>query len=255
MKSCVYEGEVHHTRYGPQRHAFRVPLFLVYLDLDEVESICEETVGWSSRRFAPTRFRRADYLGPADRSLADAVRDRVEGAHGVRPQGPIRLLTQLRYWGVVFNPVSFYYCFDAAGESVEWIVAEVTNIPWRERHAYVVPFGDGTMRLDKAFYVSPYLPMDLEYHWRFDPPGESLRVGMGCRRGEERVFDASLGMRRRPLRGATRAGVWWRHPWMGVRTLASIYWHALRLRRKGARAYPRPDSRPDARPRAHTVGA
>ncbi len=240
MNSCVYEGHVFHARHAPERHAFRVPLFLVYLDLDEVETICDETLGWSSRRFAPTRFRRADYLGPPERGLADAVRDRVAAQCGARPEGPIRLLTQLRYWGVVFNPVSFYYCFDPAGERVEWLVAEVTNIPWRERHAYVVPFGDGTMRLDKAFYVSPYLPMDLQYEWRFEPPGPSLAVGMSCLRDGERVFDASLAMTRRPLRGATRAGVWWRHPWMGVRTVAAIYWQALRLRHKGARAHPRP---------------
>ena len=118
------------------------------------------------------------------------------------------------------DPAAFWV-FDPAGERVEWLVAEVTNIPWRERHAYVVPFGDGTMRLDKAFYVSPYLPMDLHYEWRFDPPGPSLGVEMRCLRDGERVFDASLAMTRRPLRGATRAGVWWRHPWMGVRTVAA----------------------------------
>lgn len=240
MKSCVYQGSVFHTRHTPVHHTFEVPLFLVYLDLEEVTALCESTLGWSQRRFAPTQFRRADYLGDPALDLADAVRKRVEEKTGKRPTGPIRLLTQLRYWGFTFNPVSFYYCFGADGVAVEWIVAEVTNIPWGERHAYVVPFGDGSAELDKRFFVSPYLPMDLIYRWRFNAPGEYLRFEMACDREGERVFDAELAMRKRPLAGASWAGIWRRHPWMSARTVASIYWQALRLRRKGVPLFAHP---------------
>ncbi len=238
MRSCVYEGSVHHARYEPCHHAFRVPLFLVYLDLDEVSEVCERNRGWSDQHFAPTQFRRSDYLGDPELELAEAVRRKVASSVGTRPTGPIRLLTQLRYWGFVFNPVSFYYCFAEDGVSVEWIVAEVTNIPWRERHAYVVPFADGSAQLEKEFYVSPYLPMKLDYQWRFGVPGEHLDFSMRCVRQGQPVFDASLSLARRPIAGATRCGIWLRHPWMSVRTVASIYWQAFRLRRKGVPMYP-----------------
>lgn len=240
MNSCVYEGSVFHGRKDAVDHAFSVPLFLVYLDLDELPALCENTPGWSQRRFAPTQFRRGDFLGDPALPLGDAVRKHVESVVGVRPSGPIRLLTQLRYWGLIFNPVSFYYCFAEDGESVEWVVADVTNIPWRERHAYVVPFGDGTAHLDKQFFVSPFLGMDLDYTWHFDVPGDTLRFAMLCHRAERRVFEARLSMRRRPLEGASRAGIWWRHPWMSARTIVSIYWQAFRLRLKGAPVYAHP---------------
>ena len=97
---------------------------------------------WSARRPAPARFRRADYIGDPERPLAECARDAVEAADRRRPAGPVRMLANLRYLGHVFNPVSFYYCFDAAGEQVEAVVADVNNIPWGERHAYVLARGE-----------------------------------------------------------------------------------------------------------------
>ena len=117
-------------------------------------------------------FRRADHLGPAERSLDESVRDLVEARLGWRPGGPIRLLTHLRYFGLVMNPVSFYYCFNACEERVEAVVAEVTNTPWRDRHCYVLDLRDVPLskmpraRHAKELHVSPFLEMDLEYRWR-----------------------------------------------------------------------------------------
>ena len=97
---------------------------------------------------------------------------------GARPAGPIRLLTHLRYFGYSFNPVSFYYVFDATDTRVETIVAEITNTPWKERHAYVLPVAGAAraggrawrFSFEKQFHVSPFMPMDMRYDWRFGAP-------------------------------------------------------------------------------------
>ena len=152
----------------------------MYLDLEELPQLFDRSLAWSARRPAPVRFRRSDYLGDPERPLREEVLDLVAERTGHRPAGPIRLLTQLRQYGFSFNPVSFYYCFDAGGKRVEAVAAEVTNTPWGESHAYVLQRnGEGPVLSDqmaKEFHVSPFLGMDGDYEWRVSEPGESLQV-------------------------------------------------------------------------------
>ena len=138
MNSCIYRGWVRHRRRTPVEHAFSYRMAMLYLDLAELPEVLDGRLLWSARRPSLAWFRRADYLGDTARPLDHEVRDLVEQRTGARPVGPIRLLTHLRYFGYVMNPVSFYYCFDAAGERVETVVAEITNTPWKERHSYVI---------------------------------------------------------------------------------------------------------------------
>lgn len=138
MNSAIYEGTVQHRRFQPVPHEFSYRLFMMYLDLDELGDVLARSPFWSDRRWAPARFRRADYLGDPHAPLADAVRDEAARRLGHRPEGPVRMLTHLRYWGYCFNPVTFYYCFAPGGERLEAIVAEITNTPWNERHRYVL---------------------------------------------------------------------------------------------------------------------
>jgi DUF1365 family protein len=245
MNSAVYRGVIRHRRRGPVPHGFRYHLFMVYLDLAELPRVFAGRWFWSARRPAPAWFRRADYLGDPRLPLDTAVRDLVALRTGTRPTGPIRLLTHLRYFGYIQNPVSFYYCFDATGTRVETIVADITNTPWGERHAYVLPVQPGAagthrVALAKTFHVSPFMPMDVAYDWRFSAPGERLTVHMKSRVGGETVFDATLALRRAPLTGRVLAGVLARHPWMTARVVAGIYWQALRLWWKGTPFHPHP---------------
>jgi DUF1365 family protein len=139
MHSALYTGRLRHRRYEPAPHAFGYRTTLLWLDLAELDVVFRGRWLWSARRPALARFRRSDYLGGNDGQPLDAaVRERVAAETGRRPTGPIRLLTQLRMLGLAFNPVSFYYCYDAADTQVEAIVAEITNTPWKERHAYVL---------------------------------------------------------------------------------------------------------------------
>ena len=129
MKSCIYEGVVRHARHRPVRHKFSFRLFLLYLDLDEIDAVFADRLFWSANRPAPARFRRADHLGDPDLPLDEAVRRLVRNRTGSRPGGPVRLLTHLSYFGYCFNPISIFFCFSPDGSAVEFLVMEVSNTP------------------------------------------------------------------------------------------------------------------------------
>ena len=123
MNSAIFEGQVRHRRTQPTGHEFVYRLFMMYLDLSELDTVFKNRWFWSARRSALARFRRENHLGDKSVSLDKAVRDLVETETGSRPRGPVRLLTNLSYFGYCFNPVSFYYCFDADDQQVQTIVA------------------------------------------------------------------------------------------------------------------------------------
>jgi uncharacterized protein len=199
----MYEGTIRHRRFAAGAHEFRHRIALAYADLD-----------------APPRGR---FLDRAQvEALAGGAADRI------------RLLTMPRSLGVGFNPVSLYYCFDAAGKLAH-VVAEVTNTPWGERHTYVLPQGQGSP--EKAFHVSPFMGMDHAYDVRAPAPAETLSVHIESRRAGALAFDATLNLRRRPYSAARLLGA-------SIRTLALIYAHAIALKVKGAPYFPHP--RPEA---------
>jgi len=133
MHSAIYEGRVRHCRSHPAAHAFSYRVFMLWLDLAELDVVFARRWLWSIGRRNLAAFHRADYHGDAHVPLDQAVRDTVQAALGQRPDGPIRLLAHLRYFGMCFNPVSFYFGYDAAGKNLRWVMAEITNTPWRER--------------------------------------------------------------------------------------------------------------------------
>ncbi len=246
MHSAIFTGRLEHRRYEPVPHAFGYRVTLLWLDLAELDGVFRGRWLWSVRRPAPARFRRADYLGGDGAPLDVAVRDCVASQTGFRPAGPIRLLTQIRMLGFCFNPVSFYYCYDEQDVRVEAIVAEITNTPRKERHAYGLRAGaDQHLHfvLRKAFHVSPFLPMDMEYDWRFSVPGERLAVHMSNLRGGRRVFDATLTLRRREISGAALAATLVRQPAASFAVVSRIYWQALKLWTKRVPFHVHPDKR------------
>lgn len=248
----LYEGVLLHRRTSPVEHAFRYRLFLLYLDVDRVAESFRGRLFWSTKRPNLAWFRRSDYLGPHDRPLSECVRDLVEKQLGRRPQGPVRLLTHFRYFGIAMNPISLYYCFDSA-ERLDVVVAEVNNTPWNERHWYVLDVRRDELTAyrasaTKALHVSPFLGMDYDYVFELNEPGERLRVRISNqdrRRPHERpIFKAVLEMRQRPINGVELARVFARYPGMTLQVLMSIYYQALRLWWKGAQFFPHPGSLP-----------
>ncbi len=244
-ESCIYEGTVRHRRRSPRRE-FHYPVTLAYVDLGELPRLLGGRL--ASQRPGLLRFRRTDYLGAAGEPLDQAVRARVQEATGRRPAGPIRVLTQLRSWGHCFNPASFYYCFDGGGERLLAIVAEVTNTPWGERHAYVLGAGEEPTALlrdsqPKRMHVSPLMGMDQQYGFRAAVPGASLSLHIESTEDERAVFDATLSLRRRELTPAAARRLAWRYPFASLRVLALIYAQALRARLAGAGYHPHPQVR------------
>lgn len=238
MKSALYTGRVRHRRRAPREHAFDFRLFQLYLDLDEVEQgrVFAGRWLWSVGRRNVAAFRREDYLGDRRIPLKEAVLDVAEETLGRRPAGPVRMLTHLRFWGLCFNPVTFYYCFEPDGETLDTVVAQITNTPWKERHSYVlersgsdVSGGARCWTFPKDFHVSPFMPMDQTYRWWFAEPGERLLVHMENHESGERVFDATLRMQRQPITGASLARALCVHPWMTAKALLGIYVHAALL--------------------------
>ena len=240
--SCIYEGVIRHRRREPRRE-FTHRLALAYLDLEELPRLLGGRL--VSPRPGLVRFRRRDYLGDPAVPLDCAVRELVSERTGERPAGPIRLLTHPRSFGHCFNPVSFYYCFDAAGERLEAVVAEVTNTPWGERHAYVMGAGRASVsvlnaQFEKAMHVSPFMGMDHRYDVRACIPGRTLSVHIGSSRAGAVMFDATLSLRRRELTEASMARMTARYPFATLRVLALIYAHALGLKLAGAALHPHP---------------
>ena len=226
---------------------------MMYLDLAELPGLFDRRWLWSARRRAIAQFRRSDHMGPQDVPLDQAVRDLVRERTGAAPRGPIRLLTHLRYFGHVFNPVSFYYCFDEDDEHVETIVAEVNNTPWGEQYCYVLPQADNRgsgeharFTPEKVMHVSPFMEMDVDYDWRFAPPGKRLAVHMANAREGRKIFDATLNLERREISAASLAAVLVSFPLVTLKVVFGIYWQALRLWLKGVPVHDHPDKDMDA---------
>lgn len=240
--SCLYEGTIRHRRFAVHAREFRYGLTLAYLDLDELPGLLGGRL--VDPRPGLVRFRRRDYLGAPDIPLADAVRDRARELTGVRPEGPIRVLTQMRTLGHCFNPVSFYVCFDATGERPQAVLAEVTNTPWGERRAYALTAQDGSGltrgTFAKALHVSPFLGMDQRYEARMTAPGPTLSAHIENHRGDALQFDATLSLRRRELSRRTLAATLARDPLPTLRVLALIYAHAARVALHRVPIHPHP---------------
>ena len=233
MNSALYEGRVRHRRFSPVPHHFSYRIHMLYLDLEELPGLLKDCPFFSTRRFAPVWFRRADHPGDPSEPLEETVRSLVAAELGRRPEGRVCLLTNPRYWGYGFNPVSFFYCHAADG-TLDAVVAEVRNTPWLERHCYVMDArgrSSGTLSfsLKKEFHVSPFMPMDLDYRWSFTRPGPAAAIHMENYRDGELFFDATVALRRTELTSGALAGALARHPFMTGKVIFAIHWQALRL--------------------------
>ena len=211
---------------------------MMYLDLAELPRLFQRRWCWSVERWNLATFRRRDHVGDPATSLESTIRDLVQSEIGSRPTGPIRLLTHLSYFGYCFNPLSIYFCFDPSGDQLHSVVAEVTNTPWAERHCYVLNARPETaepqpshhgFHFAKAFHVSPFMDMDIEYHWKMINPGETYTLHTENIRNGDSFFDATLVLKRREITTLNLVWALFRFPLITGQVMANIYWQALRL--------------------------
>ena len=245
MKSAIYRGWVRHRRHAPREHKFHYRVFMMYLDLAELPQLFESVPGWSAKGFAIARFKRSDFLGDASISLDTAVRQKVKDETGQWPSGPVRMLANLRYFGFIMNPITCYYCFAEDGETLEYVVAEVNNTPWDERHCYVLRAGDQAWlrtEFEKSFHVSPFHPMNMHYHWLNNTPSEKLVLRLGSSIDGDHVFDASLSLQREEASAKNLVNALVQYPFMTAKVALAIYWEALRLWLKQIPFHSHPES-------------
>jgi DUF1365 family protein len=238
---------VRHRRFGPTENTFRYSVFMTLLDLAELDEVFRGRWFWSAHRPALAWFRREDHLGDPAVPLDTTVRDLVEAETGRRPAGPIRLLTNLRFFGYVINPISVYYCFDEADQQLDTVVLEVHNTPWGEIHPYVLGAPEPDARgaalayhFTKAMHVSPFMDMDMEYRCRITPPGKQIVLHLENWQDGNCLFDATMTLARREMDGNALAAALFRHPFMTWKVAAGIYFQALRLWLKGTPFFPHP---------------
>ena len=248
MKSRLYEGLLRHRRLTPRQHEFQYRVFMPYLCLEELPELFQDKPFWSADGRAPAEFRRSDFLGNPEQPLSSEVRRRISEETGEVHSGPIYLLANLRYFGHVMNPIACYYCFNEDETRLEYVVAEVNNTPWDERHSYVLR-GPGEEKwlktaFDKSFHVSPFNPMAMRYDWRSNTPDRRLILHMENSVDTGKVFDATLAMTAQPMTAANLNRNLAKYPLMTVKVALAIYWQALRLYLKGVPVYTHPSNQP-----------
>jgi hypothetical protein len=262
MNSTVYEGKLAHARSKPKKNSFTYGVFMLYLDLDEIDDLDRKLRLFSRNRFNVFSFYDRDhfkFLRPKSRT-ADVIsrehvdydaaeyerlagtRDRVakmlrEAGHDF-PLGRICVLTNPRIFGYVFNPVSFYYCFDASGE-FRVLLSEVNNT-FGDQKMYVAEIGEPAgglyeSRRRKNFYISPFIDFDNELRWRFNLPGESVLVDIESSDAEGTELKAVFSGKRRGVSDRLLFGLVFRYPLLTLMIIWRIHHQALRLFLKGVR--------------------
>jgi len=241
IESAIYKGKVYHQRFKPTQHKFDYDIYLFWLKLEsnELETLSSSLKRFSAYDKARVRFKREDYLGDASVSLKQAVLERMtELNDGITLKGDVFMLGQLRMWGLYFSPVNFYYLRNTEGKYTH-MLAEVSNTPWNERHHYLVNL-DTQDDTPKAFHVSPFNPMDMTYKWSISQPSSRLSLAMDCVR-DDKEFSAGINLTKFTLDNANLSAALKRIPSMTIKTVAGIYWHALKLLLKRTPLYTHPE--------------
>lgn len=234
MDSALYIGELRHRRFFPVKHFFTYPLFLTFLDIDRIADAMKISPFTSHNRFNWVSFFDADHFGDPLQSLRKRLEQDAAKEGIVLPDGQIFLLAHPRYFGYVFNPVSFFYCYNRAG-NLETILAEVNNTfgeshnYWLDEKCSLRAANSKRYQAQKAFHVSPFLPMSLGYEFTFTNPGKRLTAHMAVNEGSRLQFDATMTMQRQPWNASCLHRTLLRHPWMTAKVIFQIHWQAVKL--------------------------
>ncbi len=232
-KNQIFQGKIVHNRYSPKRHHFGYGLYMLALDAKRMEQQLDGVGFFGFSCFKPLWFNEKDYVkGEAER-LTTRIKNKVVELNGKDDIRSITMLVQVRCFGVYFSPANFYFCYNAQ-RHCEQMLVEVSNTPWHQRHFYLV---DLTKRdiSDKRFQVSPFMDLNMSYHWLVHLPKERCNKLIITIENHDnldknkKIFQASLLLKGKPLTGNNIFKIWCSLPAMTIKIFASIYWQALRL--------------------------
>lgn len=234
MTSAIYTGTLRHRRFKPVRHEFAYPLFMVFLDIDRLPELMDVSGFTGYNQWNWASFEERDHFGDPALPLRKRLTDDAARAGVALPDGPVFLLTHLRYLGYNFNPISLFYCYDGAGE-LRTVLAEVNSTfgetanYWLSEANQLPAFNSSHYRCAKTMHVSPFMPMDLAYDFILTPPAERLVAHMNTLNQGIVNFDATLALERQPWSASTLHRALLSHPCMTAKVIASIHWQALKL--------------------------
>jgi DUF1365 family protein len=246
LNSGVYEGQVRHRRSHPKPHSFTYNVFMMYLDLDEIDEVLNSSYLWSKKSWHLAQYRRSDFYGCKNKPLKESIIKKVSDELGFSPNGSICMLTNLRYYGYTINPLTVYYCFNS-NHKLQALVLEVTNTPWGEKQQYVIACDTESSlcksEFNKSMHVSPFHPMNMTYDWQSNTPNQFIHIYMKNKIDGLCVFDAELSLKRQEITQGFLSKIILKYPFMTAKVCFSIYWQALRLWLKKNPIYKNPNNR------------
>lgn len=232
FENAIYHGKVRHERHVDAKHVFEYGVYCLWLKVSDVDNVGCRWPAIRRARFGAVTVVADDYMAlRLESTLMERLQGEIKDKMGARWEGEAYLLAQPRHFGFVMNPLSLFYCYDPNG-SLRFIVGEITNTPWSERHCYVFdmasdePMSAKNFTISKEFHVSPFLPMNMEYTWRFNPPSERLAVGIWNRKDQRLDFEAHMTLRREPLTWANLMKKMLKMPMMTWKIWFGIYVNA-----------------------------
>ena len=238
FKSGIYQGLVSHKRFSPKINEFSYQISMLGIMLDELDKVTTEHQLFGTKWFNPVRFNEKDYIKSEPGSLKQRIAIKVKSLGGEWDGHKVLMIAQCRCLGIYFSPINFYYCFDK-NEECSYMLAEVSNTPWNERHYYLVNVPkkrtsniDGKGNITKKdFHVSPFMELNINYHWNINRPSEKLFINIQnfTQDTNEKVFEANMKLTKRPLKTLSLIKSWLSLPFTIIKIVTLIYWQAIKL--------------------------
>ena len=243
MRNAIYTGFIIHNRTAPKPHKFQYKLRMFFLDIDNLTNTFKNIPFVSINKINLISFYRKNYFpSKTNLSLREEIEEEIKRRGYDSMPKKIYILTHLSYLGFCYNPVSFYYCYDAQ-DNLIYFLSEVNNTPWNERHIYfqqIVNNGINAWVHDKEFHVSPFLPINLQYSWKINEPNEQVRISLACI-ANATVFRATLKLVRSKIDFANCLSIFVVSPLTTLLIVLKIYWQALWLYIKKIPFYQHPN--------------
>ena len=234
LTSAIYRGQVNHRRFFPKQHKFAYSYCMWLLDVDEINLVSSEYRLVGQDKFKPIRLCLSDHIEQVTDpdEFKRRIRLKVKELGGQWQGQKLLMMTQARVLGLYFSPVNFHFCYE--GETCQYMLAEVSNTPWGEKHWYLVDLENA--ETEKDFHVSPFMPIEQRYIWRVKLPADKFLAHIENWQ-EQKVFDATLSLQKVELSSTNILRVLLRFPVMAISTVAAIYWQAMKMFTKGFKFY------------------